>query len=504
VAEPLREGTPVRAGERAVANAAVRAVAEIVGKLGSLVLFAVLARVVGPSDLGDFVFALAWAEVTLTPVGLGIDRYLLRRLAEEPSSLGDYLFNAFGLKLSRSIPVVAVSFVVVNLLGYDAQTCVAVYVLTVGLLMDSLDRTLNSVFNAAERGGLVAAGILVQRLSAAALGLAALAAGLGVVAVCVTYSIGAALRLGLSLVLLARRLELPSPRFPAWARRELRSRGFPYAVQDIFGLVLARFDVVILSWFATSAAVGTYGAAYRLFEATLFLSISLYGAFAAQYTYLGLDTRPTVGLVFSRSVKLSLALLVPCAVAFGLLAEPLCRLFFGAELESAAEPLRIIAPIVVLHGIIVLGGSLVVARVDPRPVVVATGIAAALNLGLNLALIPSLEGNGAALAMLVAEAVLAGALLVIAVRVVGGVRVIPMVAAPGLAGAALAAVLLPLGGTLWAAVIAGAAIYIVVYVIVDRRLSPGDIEAVGSMIRRRVPSRRRFAEELSGAGRNGT
>jgi len=253
-------------------------------------------------------------------------------------------------------------------------------------------------------------------------------------------------------------------------------------------LVLAKVDVVILSLLATAAAVGIYGAAYRLFEATLFISISIYGAFSAQYTYLGLDTRPTVGAVFGRSVKLSLSLLVPCAVVYGILAEPLCRLFFGAELEVAAEPLRIIAPIVVLHGLIVLASTLILGRGDPRITVGAMAVAAVLNLALNLALIPSLEGNGAALAMLISEIVLAFILVAVALRNVGGIRVLPTVAAPMLAGAVMAAVLLPLHNSLLGGVAAGGFAYLVVYVMVERRLSPEDLGAVIRMIRRRLPS----------------
>ena len=56
---------------------------EIVGKFGSLVLFAVMARELGDDGLGMFLFALAWGEVAMTPVGLGIDQYLLRAVAAD-------------------------------------------------------------------------------------------------------------------------------------------------------------------------------------------------------------------------------------------------------------------------------------------------------------------------------------------------------------------------------------------------------------------------------------
>jgi O-antigen/teichoic acid export membrane protein len=491
VADLPPESSPGRqAGERALANTAFRAVGEIVGKLASLLLFAVLAREVGASNLGDFVFAFAWAQIAMTPVGLGVDRYLLRKLAADRPAVGDFLFNALFLKLTRSIPVVMASVAAINVLGYDSQTRAAVYVLTAGLLLDTLARTIVSVFNAFERGGLVATGIVIQRFGAAALGLAALAAGFGVVAVCVAFTIGTALRLATSVLFLVRHIGVPAPRLPVWARKELRSRSTPFALQDIFGLILGRIDVVILSFFASDAAVGIYGSAYRLFEATAFLSSALVGAFSAMYTYLGPDTRPTVRTVFGRSIKLALCLLVPCGVAYGLLAEPICRLFFGAALESAAEPLRILAPVVVLYGLLVLGNSLIVSRRDPKLLVGVIGAGALLNLVLNLALAPGLEENGAALAMLLSEILLAGAVLAIAIRTVDGIDAVPAIAAPGLAGLAMAGPLLVFQEPLWAAVLVAGASYVLAYVVVDRRVSPGDLELVRDMISRRIRPRR--------------
>src|SRR5918998_5723981 len=135
---PPAPGDAVQAaGERAAKNTAVRAAGEIIGKLGSLVLFAVLAREVGQSELGVFVFALGWAEVALTPVGLGIDQYLLKQVAADRTRKGPYLWNALYLKLVRAVPVVIGSVVAVYLLDFSTEMRQTVIVLTIGLLFDT-------------------------------------------------------------------------------------------------------------------------------------------------------------------------------------------------------------------------------------------------------------------------------------------------------------------------------------------------------------------------------
>jgi O-antigen/teichoic acid export membrane protein len=482
------------AGERAAKNTAVRAAGEIVGKLGSLVLLAVMAREVGDAKLGIFVFALAWGEVAMTPVGLGIDQYLLRQVAADHGRLDSFFWNAIRLKLYRGIPVTFASIALVYALGYNRDTELTVSIITVGLLFDTMARTMQNVFNAFERGELVASTIVAQRMVAAFLGVALLIAGLGVVEVAAAYSLGALVRLVLSLHLLRRRLGWPRMIAPADVRLEIRRRSLTFTTQDVFGLVLARADVLLLAALATDAVVGQYGAAYRLFEATTFINVALAGAFNAMYTYLGPGTTPTLAAVFQRSVKLCLALLLPIGLTLGLLADPLCRSFFGDEFADAAAPLRLLAPVVVLFGVMVLSSVLVLSRSRPRRMVYTVAVAAVVNIGLNLALIPSLDEIGAALAMLLSLAVYVAIAFTLARLEVGPVNWVSMLAAPGLASLAMTPALLLLSGAWPAAIAVAIAVYVAAYVAVDRVVDPDDLRFVVDLVKRRLPARRRSTE----------
>jgi O-antigen/teichoic acid export membrane protein len=483
----VAEGPAERAAARVARNTTARAAGEILGKLASLVLFAVLARTVGEVDLGAFVFAFAWAQIATIPVGLGFDRYVLRRVARDNSSVHDLFFNVLTLKLVRAVPITAVSFALVSVLGYDSDTRLAVYLLTAGTILDSISRTVFAVFNAYERGYLIAATVVVQRFAAAGLGLAVLAAGGGIVEVSGMFAIGTGIGLALAFVLMSRSIGLPARSLPEAGRQELRSSSRGYGAQDILGMLLAKIDAVLLSFLATEAAVGRYGAAYRLLESTFFLTSAVNGAFAAMYAYLDRNSEPSVDVAFERSIKLALCALVPCGVAFGILAEPLSRAFFGAELEGAAGPLALLAPVVVLLGVVTLGSSLLVGRREPGVLVRLAATAVALNIALNLALIPPLDDDGAALAMLITAAVFAVLVLRQAVITVEGVRWRAMGAGPLVGGAAMAAAMVPLSGSLALALPAGTLVYGVVLYAVERALNPRDLEFLAGMVRRRLP-----------------
>ena len=474
------------AGHRAATNTFTRALGEIVGKFASLAVFIALAREVGVSEFGTYVFAFSWVQVATMPIALGAERYILHEVARNPGSMHDLLFNGIALKLLRAVPITALSFLLLELLGYGGTAREAVYILTVGQLLEALSRTLFAVFNGVERGTLVGTTIVIQRVGAAALGLAAIAAGGGVVAVSTTFTVGTAIGFAVGLLFMRRSIGLPRPRLARDVRVSLARASRGYGLQDILGVMLAKVDVIVLSLLATSTAVGLYGAAYRLLESTFFIGTAVVGAFAAMYTYLGRDTDPSVQTVFERSVKLLVVLLLPCAVGFGLLADPAVVLIFGEELEDAAVALRLLAPTVVFMGIVMVGSSLLIARGRLQVLIVGGVAAVVINMGLNVALIPPLEEAGAATAMLVTSVLLGGFILIRAADAVGGVPWPRMLGAPMAAGAAMA---VPLTMIPWAlvALAAGLAAYAGVYVLAERAISPSDLRFVADLARQRLP-----------------
>lgn len=488
-----------QAGRRAARNTGVRAAAEMVGKLSTLLLFAVLAREVGEADLGVFVFAFAFLGLVLIPIGFGTDSYLLRQIARDRRPAGgpptrralDELFwNVLALKLTVTVPVLGVGAVALVALGYPADTRLVVAVLGIGLLLDVFAKSFHAVFTAFERSELLAFAIVVQRVMTAGLGVAVLLAGGALLEVSAVFTLGSALHLALGTLFMARAIGLPRISVARSRWRGLTTASFPFAAQDIFIVLLFKLDAVLLSVLATDAAVGRYGAAYRLLESTLFVTYALNGAFVAMYAYLGRDTEPTVGAVFGRSIKAALVVLVPVAVTLGVLAEPVSGLIFGAGLRDAGPALRVLAPVVVLLSLVTFCSSLIVSRRSPGTMVRISAVMVLVNVVLNLALIPPLEEVGAAIAMLVTEVAFVAAAMWVAARAVGGLDWAVVFTGPLVAGAAMAALLVALRDLPVAGVAAGVVAYVALLTAWERARNPADLDFVAQLIRRRqVPGR---------------
>lgn len=484
-------GGALAAGKQALRNTVYRSAGEGFGRLASLLLFADAGRTLGERGLGAFVFAGAFLGFLTVPVDLGLDRYLLRLAARDRPAGARHFSNIIALKLAIAVPLWGLGLLALHLLGYNLQVQHTVWALVPGVFSDSVARTQLAVFQAHERGGPPALADGLQRTVSAALGIVALALGLGVVSVAAAYSVGSIFGVVLGFAQMARTVGSPSlgVRLRAW--RGLAASSLPFGVQDVFTVILARVDTLMLSLIASQAAVGRYGAAYRLFESSLMITYALVGAFSAMYTYLDSNSDPPLRAVFQRSIKWSLLSLTPLAVAFAVLGRPICQLVYGPGFASAGVPLAILGPGVVLISIVTLSTSLMVSREDPRRMVSLTALMAATNVVLNLLLIPRYGDGGAAAAMVATLALYVVVIMRMASRAAGGFQWLPTATGAGAAGAGMAVVALLLHASLWAALGAGLATYCVLLVSVEWLVSPLEVQVAAGVLRRRLSWRRR-------------
>lgn len=473
-----QERAPSTSGSnrRALGNTAILASGEIVGRLAWFAVFIGLARVHGEAEVGVFVFAAAFSQIAILLMDLGLDRFLIRSVAGDSESRHRLTSDVLGIKLTVAIPLVLAATAVVAALEPSETTRTTVFVLASAFAIESIGRTLVSLLVAFERGGAIALSVLTHRLLAALLGVAFLALGRGVIAIGIAYLIGAAAGLAIAWLFVRREggfmWSLAPGRWLALARASV-----PFAADDAFTVLLFKVDAVILALMTTEIAVGNYGAAYRVFEATLVIPYALVRAFSAMYVYLGPDSNPTIHDAFSRSIKLAVATLLPVAVAFGVLAEPLATTVFGAEFEGAAEPLRILAPAIVMLGIVSLAGVLITSRLDPRLMMWTSGGIALLNIALNVVLIPPLGATGAAIAMLASEALFTAAVLVIASRSVAGIEWQRTLIGPLSAAALMAGAMLGAPGSLWVPIAIGSVAYVLALLVIERLVNPQDVRA---------------------------
>ena len=473
-------------------NAVARAIGEIIAKLASVAFFVAVARELGEESFGDFMFALSFTTVLLLASGFGTEELVAREVARDRSRLDEYLSNTMVVKLGTSIALLAFAAAFVNVAGYPEQTRAAVYVIGAGVAIENLGRTWGSVFQACERLDLFAVSIIVQRTVTAIAGIAVLARGGDLIDVAFVFLAGSVLGFVVAALVLRRYVARPHLSIQRSQWWPLIKVGAPIGLVTLVLTVLVKLDMVLISFLSggSNREVGFYGAAFRLVEATMFISWSFTAAFLPWAARRGEDpARLAEG--YELGLKALTAVLLPIGVTFAILADPLVNLFYGDQYEAAVAPLRWLGVMTVFYGINLLAAIVLVARDRPLDFARICGVVVAINLALNLALIPPLGATGAALAAAASSIVLA----VLGIRriasLTGRLNMVRAFAGPVLAGAVMAGAMLASPLPFVPTAVLGVVLYAVVLLVVERRVHPDDFD----QLRRLVSSGRRARPE---------
>jgi O-antigen/teichoic acid export membrane protein len=364
--------------------------------------FVLIARTLGPSDLGTFA-AIVGVSTLLSPfVNLGAYSLAIRDVVDgvtERHVTGNYLALT-----SLTLPVAMVALLLLAELLVPAAPWLTVAGVGLGTLLGG---RLTSLFRGIHvaRGEVWAAGMIEAALGAAYVAGAAVLAWMGG-----TFELWAWIYCAHALGVGALGIAALVARFgrPEWTFENVRRRlsdGMHFGIGNLAENANAELDKAVLLRLASAEDAGLYAASHRVVAVALVPSMALFGAMYRRYFKAGQS-----GLADSRAVAWRL---VPAIVAYGLFAwaaiaigAPVAAMLFGAEFGETTSVVRWLAPMVLLYTMTIpFLDALTGARLQPLR---AYGLVAALGVGLllNVLLDGRLGWKGAAIATLASQAFL--------------------------------------------------------------------------------------------------
>jgi O-antigen/teichoic acid export membrane protein len=464
---------------RILANTGYRLLGDVGGKVGSVVLFVVMGRKLGDSAFGVFTFAYALVALVTSLADFGQDKVLTREVARDRGALDRYFLNTIALKLVVAVPALLVALAVLAAAGRGERTLAVTALLGGAVVVDLLTTTIFGTYQAFERLEFVPVVLITERFVTAAAGIALLLLGAGIVAVSAVFLGAALLAFALAARLLVSRVLRPVLRVEPSSWWPLMRAAAPIGLAGVAAVVLFRVDTVMLGAFKSDAVVGDYGAAYRLFESTLFLS---WAVGAAVYPVYSRRSGASLAGVYEQSQKLVVALVLPFAVGAAVLGDRVVGVIYGGEFAAGGAALRLLAPAIALYAVAYLAGYLLVSQNRAGVLTAVYAAVAVENVLANLVLIPAWSLKGAAVGTSVSELLVAVALVWAAARSGETLSTSRVLAGPAVAGAAAAAAMWALRGELWAAAGVGALAYAATLFAFERVVFPQDARALLSAL----------------------
>ena len=238
------------------------------------------------------------------------------------------------------------------------------------------------------------------------------------------------------------------PRFTLGGIRLMRP-ALTLGASGALALLSFNFDSIMLGMMKDAAAVGWYGAAYKPITVVLAMPVTYFvGLFPALSRTHHTDKEAFCRIVLG-SLRLAALFAVPVGVCGTFLAEPIIRVLFGAAYAPSVGAFRVLtwaAVLVILRG--TFRQALNAAGRHDLDLRCAT-IATALNVLLNVLLIPRYGIVGAAAATVASEIVWLGVALTYFHRHVLSVNLLPLLLPPLGAAALMTAGFLLTQPLLW-------------------------------------------------------
>ncbi|HEY2326432.1 MAG TPA: oligosaccharide flippase family protein, partial [Gaiellaceae bacterium] len=343
------------------------------------------------------------------------------------------------LKLASGVPILAALTGLAAVIGRGTHAIVLPVAL-IGLsnLVDTVALSMHSVLQGRQHMGAPALALASENVVLVSVGsIAIVVFGGGLITLGTIYVVASLV--AFAVIWIASRKHGVSPQLRGshgmdWAAARA---AIPTGIASLFGAALARLDAIILSLITgSSVAVGLYGGAYRLFEATMFVCWAF-----------GLAVLPLLSTAGRRTAKLRRlyelscvtigAITVPVGLVMVLFGPSLIRAVYGPGFRAGGTATRILGGAVPLYGLFTVAVVTVASQNREKWFPWLAGGALAINVALDLTLIPSLGVNGAAVAMLAAIAVGAVATFFVAQHETGHVSLTRMFAAVIVGAAAM-------------------------------------------------------------------
>jgi O-antigen/teichoic acid export membrane protein len=475
----------VTSARRIAKNTGVQAAGDVASKVLSAAFYVVMARELGKAGFGDFVFAASVVFFgEMAEFGLGF--LLTREVGRNPENTHRLFWSALVLTLALGVVGLALAFGIAVVGGYGTSVLLAVLILALAKLVELAGRIAAATLRGFEEMGPIAVSLILQRLSTAVVGIAAMLAGAGLLEVSAIYLGGAVVGLGYIGWALVQRAVRPRLQLSLGLVREVFLKAVPFGLSALSGTALARIDAVLLSLMKGNVAVGLYGSAYRVFESTLFFSWAFGFATLPALSRLSDRDPERLRYAYETTCKVVTVVLFPVGLAFVLFSSPITKLLYGHPYADAASALSWLGAAVALYGLFWVSFNVLAARGRQRVVAWTSAAVLVQNIVLNLVLIPAYSFNGAAAAMTISQATLTVTLMGFAIRATGPISLPRVLAGPSLGCLAMAVAWLIDDGLV--GLVAAGIAYLLVLSLAERRLWPGDTGRLLRAVLRRAPA----------------
>lgn len=400
-------------GNQVAKNTAYLTAASVVQKIMSFFYYFLIAKSLGPTNLGKYSFALMFSSIFVIFMDFGLGPVLTREVARSREKLKDMLEHVLGIKillvLGSLLLMYGTFFLLRSFREIPDDTVNLVYLASLIVVLDTFTFTFFSIFRAYQNMKYEAIGLVIYQIIIMSLGSTALAFGAPIGYVIGAIIVGSLFHFIYSSTLVFHKLKLsPNLRFSPSTAKTLLKISAPFALAGIFFRLNGSIDTTMLEFLSGERYVGWYNLAFKLTTALTVLPGAFATSFYPAMSYYYKNNKEKLAQTFEHSMFYLFVLSLPITAGVIVLAEPFILGVYSEAFAASISSLQIFMVSLFFVFINYPIGNLLNAADRQTVNTINMGIAMLVNVILNVILIPRYTYIGASIAASVSSIVLVG------------------------------------------------------------------------------------------------
>jgi O-antigen/teichoic acid export membrane protein len=381
-------------------NTSYFTIALIIQKIISFSFFIILARTLGPEDLGKYYFAISFTTIFAIIIDLGFANVLTREVAKKQDSAQVLFSNVLAMKIPLAIFAYLCTALLINVLHYPELTRQLVYLSSICMVLDSFTLSFFSIIRAYHNLSYESLSSVIFQLIVLVTGVIILKIGGSLTLLMNSLVIASIFNFCFSLLLLNRKFKIKiKPVFSSQVIKNILSISIVFTLFAVFQRVYTYLDTVMISMLAGDREVGLYQVAFKIIFAIQFLPSAFIASLYPALSCYWLNNRSQLGITFERSMNYLIIISLPISVGTISIASQIINLF-KTGYNEAILPLQITIAAVLFIFINFPIGALLNACDYQKKNTINMALTATASILLNFALIPRFGAVGASITVL--------------------------------------------------------------------------------------------------------
>lgn len=387
-------------------NTVVLVAANMISMAMGFIINIYMARYLSEDNFGMIFAAINLATLFTLFTDLGVSTFLTIQLSRDGKVLKEYLNNALSIKLGLA-GLAYIGIILVAFLSQPSGTeLIVIFIIGLYIMLTTLSSIFQSVFQASHAMEHIAITQLLNPVILLIGTFYVIANGMDVVAFALIYLLSGFAILLYNLIMIVLFYHKPLPAFNTKLWKMMVLGGLPLSLSALFSFIYFRIDVQLIKYMLGDVAVGNYGAAFKVIDAVVCIPAMYTMAVFPVISYYFHKNSPNLQVLTEKSLKYLLILGVPICIGSWLCAGQIIQLMYLDKYVEAVPVLQGLSLGMLLMFISYMGTTILTATNLQKTFMVINAFCAAVNIALNLLVIPVYGIAGSAYTMVITQALI--------------------------------------------------------------------------------------------------